>query len=192
MASFDSSQMDPDTYFQQALMGMSMPDDSDFALTTCPPLCKCSLCTSLNRSSRSFATMSSRSAESDEDILSSYSSDRDYDVTVKRMLYTEGEPASIILPISECLSPRSPPPSRPRTGKAVDDDEIRELEREVKRLRARDRELESQRSCLEVERNNLKQALTGFESTTATDEGMAIGSSSNSTKLEQIREHEEE
>jgi hypothetical protein len=191
MASFDFSLMDPDTYFQQALMGMSMPDDSNFALTTCPPLCKCSLCTSLNRSSRSFATISSRSTESDEDVLSSHSSDRDDHVTVKRMQFTEGEPASIILPVSECSSPRSSPPSRPQTGKAVDDDEIRSLEREVKRLRARDRELESQRSCLEIERDNLKQALTEVESPTGTDGGMAIGSP-NSTKLEQIREPEEE
>lgn len=191
MASFDISQMDPDTYFQQALMGMSMPDDSTFALTTCPPLCKCSMCTSLNKSSRSFATMSSRSTESDDDVLSSHSSDREDHLTVKRMQYTEGEPASIILPMSECLSPRSSPPSRPQAGKVIDDDEIRALEREVKRLRARDRELDSERSRLQIERDTLKQALTDVASPAETDDDMAIGPH-NSTKLEQIREHEEE
>eukprot|EP00545_Synedropsis_sp_CCMP1620_P010254 CAMPEP_0119014708 /NCGR_PEP_ID=MMETSP1176-20130426/10247_1 /TAXON_ID=265551 /ORGANISM="Synedropsis recta cf, Strain CCMP1620" /LENGTH=189 /DNA_ID=CAMNT_0006967931 /DNA_START=92 /DNA_END=661 /DNA_ORIENTATION=- len=189
MASFDTSEMDPETYFEQALelMGMSMKDDASFALTTCPPLCKCSMCDSLNRSSRSFTTTTTSStAESEEDALSSHSSDRDHVVVVKRMHYMEGEPASRELPISEYSSLRSSSlSSLIEYDKDTDDDHIREMEREVKRLQARDRELERQRLRLEAERDNLKLALNGVANPDL------IGSP-NSTKLEQIREHDEE
>jgi hypothetical protein len=221
ISSLDISAMDPETYFEQALMWMSstnnnmteLSSNSSFALTTCPDLCKCSMCESLNRSNRSFATISSGDTDimSDTDSISCRSSDRDQvEVVVESISYWEGEPARIVLPVSEHSSApssstlnsyrecmhmdtkravarraKADPPSADSNEERTEEKEIRYLESQLKRLQGRHREMGRQRLRMEIEKDDLKLML---EESRSPATGLHSRSRS-SAKLERIHEH---
>lgn len=201
MSTFDSSAIDPETYFAQALMGMSMTDER-FALTTCPPLCKCSMCDSLNKSCRSVATTitgaDSTISDDGEDELSLFKTttpSNDEVGLVQKILYDEGEPPSIVLPVSYSdSSPRSSLTSSrnsleykkasgvPNLKEEEDNAEVRQLERQLKDMQHRERELGRRKLRLEIERDGLKLMLDEADPQRRR----------TSEKLERIHEHAEE
>jgi hypothetical protein len=165
--------MDPTSYFAVALMDMNISSDRCPLLAlTCGPMCKCSLCTNVYKSTRSMMTSATNSTRTDSDeSITDFNFHNRPVLTVKRLVVFDDSASSMLITpddYMESASEISWVQRRQTTRKQVEqselgapeeepsDQEMQKVKDELDRLQEEDFQLKLRENQLELEVSNLK------------------------------------